>query len=432
MEKQTMGSFIAALRKASGMTQREMAEKLNVSDKAVSRWERDESAPDLMLIPVIADLFDITADELLRGRRMSSAEGNGVANERKQERERELSEKSVRTLAKRKLEKLRWISLIAAGIGTAGLVVALICDSVFFASKLGFFLSLLFYISAVITEIIGLTSFFSSMEAIATALYHSATEERVREMTAPYRAEGFQWSCAVFTILGGFIGMVFPLVQAQVYQGGYIALLGMPLLLATAATGAGLVFFICRLVIRRLLTKKDILPMPSAVTEWDRLRRKMVKRYLLIWGALMLLTAIGAGIFNNISISTYAQAKVFHDYDSFVEYMEEGQYREQGFDEGYIAEIKKDMENDPAYEILTDSNNKELCRYRRSIYDCVVQIEYSFHKSVDGLPVYVYTARAMEAALNVQDNVNTLLILFAALETLLCGVLYYRKCKKLR
>ena len=60
MEKQTMGSFIAALRKASGMTQREMAEKLNVSDKAVSRWERDESAPDLMLIPVIADLFDIT------------------------------------------------------------------------------------------------------------------------------------------------------------------------------------------------------------------------------------------------------------------------------------------------------------------------------------------------------------------------------------
>ena len=42
MEKKTIGSFIAALRRANGLTQKELAEKLNVSDKAVSRWERDE------------------------------------------------------------------------------------------------------------------------------------------------------------------------------------------------------------------------------------------------------------------------------------------------------------------------------------------------------------------------------------------------------
>ena len=41
MEKKTIGSFIAALRRANGLTQKELAEKLNVSDKAVSRWERD-------------------------------------------------------------------------------------------------------------------------------------------------------------------------------------------------------------------------------------------------------------------------------------------------------------------------------------------------------------------------------------------------------
>ena len=39
MEKKTIGQFIAALRKASGMTQKQLSEKLNVSDKAVSRWE---------------------------------------------------------------------------------------------------------------------------------------------------------------------------------------------------------------------------------------------------------------------------------------------------------------------------------------------------------------------------------------------------------
>lgn len=69
MEAKTMGSFLAALRKAAGMTQRELAEQLHVSDKAVSRWERDECAPDLALVPVIAEIFSVTCDELLRGGR---------------------------------------------------------------------------------------------------------------------------------------------------------------------------------------------------------------------------------------------------------------------------------------------------------------------------------------------------------------------------
>ena len=67
MERKSIGAFISALRKSNGMTQKELAEKLCVSDKAVSRWERDESAPDLYLIPVIAEIFGVTSDELLLG-----------------------------------------------------------------------------------------------------------------------------------------------------------------------------------------------------------------------------------------------------------------------------------------------------------------------------------------------------------------------------
>lgn len=66
MEKKTIGGLIAALRKANGMTQKDLAERLNVSDKTVSRWERDDGAPDLSVIPVIAEIFNITCDELLR------------------------------------------------------------------------------------------------------------------------------------------------------------------------------------------------------------------------------------------------------------------------------------------------------------------------------------------------------------------------------
>lgn len=73
MEKKTMGGYLAALRRANGMTQRELAERLNVSDKSVSRWERDEGAPDLTLIPVIAEVFGVTCDELLRGERAASS-----------------------------------------------------------------------------------------------------------------------------------------------------------------------------------------------------------------------------------------------------------------------------------------------------------------------------------------------------------------------
>ena len=69
MEKKTIGQFISVLRKANGMTQKELAEKLYVSDKTVSRWECDESTPDLALIPVLAEIFQITTDELLRGER---------------------------------------------------------------------------------------------------------------------------------------------------------------------------------------------------------------------------------------------------------------------------------------------------------------------------------------------------------------------------
>ena len=67
MEKKTIGKFISALRKANGMTQKELGEKLFVSDKTVSRWECDECTPELSLIPSIAEIFGVTTDELLRG-----------------------------------------------------------------------------------------------------------------------------------------------------------------------------------------------------------------------------------------------------------------------------------------------------------------------------------------------------------------------------
>lgn len=74
MAEKSMGSFMASLRKERRMTQAELAEKLGVSDKAVSRWERDDSAPDISLLLTIADIFSVTTDELLKGERNNKQE----------------------------------------------------------------------------------------------------------------------------------------------------------------------------------------------------------------------------------------------------------------------------------------------------------------------------------------------------------------------
>ena len=66
MKKKTLGMMIASLRKENGMTQFELAEKMGVTDKAVSKWERDLSCPDVNTIPKLAEVFEISVDELMQ------------------------------------------------------------------------------------------------------------------------------------------------------------------------------------------------------------------------------------------------------------------------------------------------------------------------------------------------------------------------------
>ena len=62
----SIGETIANLRKKKGTTQSELAEKVNVTDKAVSKWERDLSCPDINTISKLADVLDVSVEELLK------------------------------------------------------------------------------------------------------------------------------------------------------------------------------------------------------------------------------------------------------------------------------------------------------------------------------------------------------------------------------
>lgn len=66
MRQSTLGSFIRFLRKQNQMTQAQLADRVGVTDKAVSKWERDVSYPDIALFPKLAEIFGISVNDLLR------------------------------------------------------------------------------------------------------------------------------------------------------------------------------------------------------------------------------------------------------------------------------------------------------------------------------------------------------------------------------
>lgn len=71
MDAQKLGAFIATTRKEKGMTQRELAERLNVTDKAISKWERGLGLPDIKMIEPLSKVLGVTILDIMRGERSS-------------------------------------------------------------------------------------------------------------------------------------------------------------------------------------------------------------------------------------------------------------------------------------------------------------------------------------------------------------------------
>lgn len=68
MTNKSMGEIISTLRKEKGMTQKEIADRLGITDKAVSKWERDVAYPDTGTIPKLAEILGVTVEELMNAK----------------------------------------------------------------------------------------------------------------------------------------------------------------------------------------------------------------------------------------------------------------------------------------------------------------------------------------------------------------------------
>ena len=116
MEPTRIGRFIAERRKALGLTQRQLAEQLSVSDKAVSKWETGRGLPDVLLMPPLCAVLGITVNDLLSGEYVSERDYQKKAEENMMELMKQNAE-----------NKLRMAQSLTCGAVTIVAVCALVC-----------------------------------------------------------------------------------------------------------------------------------------------------------------------------------------------------------------------------------------------------------------------------------------------------------------
>ena len=113
MKKQSIGEFLATLRKANGYTQQEVADKLGISNRTLSGWECNNVLPDILLLPALAEIYGVTVDEILAGER---CERNEVA----------VSSNSEKKILKNKIARFSMQSWILLGVIITGMMLTAI------------------------------------------------------------------------------------------------------------------------------------------------------------------------------------------------------------------------------------------------------------------------------------------------------------------
>lgn len=394
MEKKTLGSFLAALRKANGMTQRELAERLNVSDKTVSRWERDDGDPELALIPVLAEIFGVTCDELLRGERLSP-------EMRSSEPEPNISsargEKQRQRLLKKSMTQYKNRSCIAAGLYVGGIIAGLICNLVFSRASLGFFLGAAFLAAAAICQKIFVNHAFLSVE----------DSELAPETLSAWRWQVIQLAQRVLGLDAACLGFLLPLAPIDAYLGLDASSL---VLFGTIGALVGLLLYNIALYFynARLLAREEYRLPPEAELRWRKNHRLKGVCALVLLGVWVVTFAVHMAMTSLTGPTSIMKGRTFDDYDSFIAFMEqeleaevpEGQAiapqaiapYESWYDE-YGNEISEEQARTHQ---LTDKNGNVVCQYVQR-NESVVSLSYA-PKEDTILPITVYTQADRRAA----------------------------------
>lgn len=434
MEKKTIGCFIAALRKANGMTQKDLAEKLNVSDKTVSRWERDDGAPDLAVIPVIAEIFDVTCDELLRGERKSPTE-RAVATEEDEPTPK--AEKQRQRLLKFTLSQYKNHTYIAIGVSVIGIIVALVCNLAFLKAILGFFLGAIFFAASIVCQAVFVNKAFFSVE-------DAGLDESV---LSDFKRKVFNFAEKSIGLTVAFIGFTLPLILVDAYMG-----LGSDSLLIWGGMGATTFLLLYAVVLYFLnasFLRKGVYTLPERESVVYHYNHKLKCTCTIVLVVLLVVTFIGhyfaTSIWGPFSIM---KGTTFDNYDSFIDYMEQDVPMEQhhNFNNGteaveipvpseeietgtYFDEYGNEISEEEALtRRLEDKNGNVVCEYIDR-NESVVSFRYT-PKDGTILPITVCTEDDLQEA---KQTAAVRHVIFGAaycIECLSVVFVYFRKRAK--
>lgn len=130
MNYKKIGTFICSLRKEKNLTQKELADKLNITNKAISKWERGISCPDISLLIPLSDILEVTTNEILNGQREEVSDIN-----------KDVDKKVKKTLtymvdisSEKSKKYLNYIFLGVTFSLIISMIICLICDYVLYDS----------------------------------------------------------------------------------------------------------------------------------------------------------------------------------------------------------------------------------------------------------------------------------------------------------
>ncbi len=415
MERKTIGAFIAVLRKAQGMTQRQLAEKLNVSDKTVSRWERDEGCPDLSLIPVLAEIFSVSCDELLRGERLP-----GERTERDREKDAQRSEKQRKYLLTAAMSRFRNRSYIAVLLSLLGLTAAAAANFGFGRGRPGFFLGLPFLLAAALCQMI----FRNNVQLWAGEA--EGTEPGGVRFQLLYITElSLGFDLCVLAALLPLLSLEY--TNAALLAGSWLAAGG-----AAAAGTAALTCIVCWFINGKLRERPEYAVEEKAEEKYRKNHR--LKGLL----GLALAVAFAFTAFAHSSLTqiwgpgTIMEGIEFDDLNSFARFME----KEEGMaleDYDYNAKFYDEQGNEISSReanrrYLTDGNGKVVLEYvQNNNTVCSVQASFQGDKLLN---LRVFTYDELDRARATVRQRNGIFAAAYCLEAAAVTGLYYKKRAK--
>ncbi|MBR2953108.1 MAG: helix-turn-helix domain-containing protein [Clostridia bacterium] len=322
MERKTIGAFLSALRKANGMTQQEVADKLNVSNKTVSKWERDEGYPEIMMLPAIAELYSVSVDEILRGERITKADN--------EERKDTKSEERIKYLIEKATVKFKNNSIISVILGVVALILAYtIADIVYNYNALwvGYVIILILVASSIAVTLIAFNNLLSGLDnkdVIEEEYYEKTMKNSIKYVTAVT-------FLSVVTIIGLLLNILF--------DGVSMLIVSLP---ATAVVG-GIIAYL----VRSVLHKKYNIPERHLSDEQRKYRKKHIKITSVILAVVILISIISpfVGVFiESLAVDSF-------NFNDGVGY----QYSSQEEAENEYYKLKNHVsDNTPLYNLLDE------------------------------------------------------------------------------